>query len=232
MRGKKILIIDDDIFIREIVEEACKDAQAETITAANGHEGLRLFYSHQPDLILLDIVMPYVDGWEVCRQVRQLSNIPIIMFTSLRSDEDIVRGLECGAVEYVTKPFSVRVLIAKVNAVLRYASNTTSLPPPLVDYADDYLMINLKERLLTVNGKPVKLTKTEFKLLAFMLSNAGLLLTFQQILENVWGWAYQDSIEYVHVYVSKLRQKIELDPKKPTYFLTEYGVGYRFMQQL
>ena len=227
MHGKKILIIDDDIFIREIVEEACKAAQAETITAANGHEGLRLFYAHQPDLILLDIVMPYVDGWDVCRQVRQLSNVPIIMLTSLRAEEDIVRGHEYGAIEYVTKPFSINVLIAKANAVLRYIDSRDNLIP-IADYSDNHLTIDLQKRSLIIKGKSVKLTKTEFKLLAFMLKNGELVLTFQQILENVWGWGYQESVEYVHVYISKLRHKIEPDPKNPTYLLTEYGIGYRF----
>jgi two-component system, OmpR family, KDP operon response regulator KdpE len=227
LTGKKILIIDDDVFIRDIVEQGFKAKNAAIITASNGHEGLRVFYQQQPDLVLLDVLMPYLDGWEVCQQIRRLSDVPIIMITSLKSEAEILRGLEYGAVDYITKPFNLKILTAKAEAILRYAGNLEQVQT-LSTYADDYIKIDIDKHQLIVNGEPVKITKTEFKLLTFLVKHAGIVLTFNQILENVWGWEYQDSIEYVHVYVSRLRQKLEPDPKEPRYLLTEYGVGYRF----
>lgn len=231
MRGQKILVIDDDIFIRQIVEEALRQERATVVTAANGHEGLRAFFQERPHLVILDVMMPYVDGWEVCRQIRMLSDTPVIMLTSLTKEENIVRGLDDGAVDYVTKPFSVKVLLARVRAALRQQAAAMPTPAPTEQYADAYLTIDLSKRLVQVEGAPVKLTKTEYKLLATLVQNAGIMLTFNQILQHVWGWEYQDSAEYVHVYISRLRKKLEPNPQTPRYLITEFGVGYRFTPQ-
>ena len=227
--GKKILVIDDDVFVREIVTETMHREGAQVFTAENGPDGLRQFYATQPDLVLLDVMMPHVTGWEIGRQIRQLSNVPIIMLTSLSKDEDIVRGLDYGAVDYITKPFSPKVLAARIRVALRQSSQEPAAKEEkAAAFHDSYLTIDLTSHLVTVNNAPLKLTKTEYRVLAYLVQNAGLVLSFQQILENVWGWEYQDSIQYVHVYVSRLRQKIEPDPQNPYYLLTEYGTGYRF----
>lgn len=229
IRGKKILIIDDDVFIREVITETIGREGAQVITAENGQEGLRQFYATQPDLVLLDVMMPHITGWEICRQIRQLSDVPIIMLTSLKKEDDVVRGLDYGAVDYITKPFSTKILTARIRTALRKTSADQLVPKEQdFSFADDFLSIDLNERRVMVNGQPVKLTKTEFRLLAYLVQNMGLVLTFEQILANVWGWDYQDSVQYVHVYVSRLRQKIEPDPQNPQYLLTEYGTGYRF----
>ena len=227
MRNKKVLIIDDDTFIRRMVEEAFLQEKAHVITAANGHEGLQKFFSERPELVILDVVMPYVDGWETLRQIRNMANTPVIMLTSLKEDKDIVRGLEDGAVDYVTKPFSPKVLVARAKVAMRQLE-AIAKPKRPTGFEDDYLNIDIENHRVTANGDPVKLTKTEFRLLTYLVNHAGMVLSFEKILENVWGWEYQDSIQYVHVYMSRLRQKLEPNPKEPRYFMTEFGVGYRF----
>lgn len=227
MQGKKILIIDDDIHIRKIAEHVFSGAGAEVYTAGNSAEGLRTFYAKQPDLVLLDIMMPGEDGWDTCRQIRRLSDVPVIMLTALRTDEDIVRGLEAGADDFISKPFSNSVLLARARAVLRRAELAPPGDKPYT-YRDSKLAIDLDRYTVLVHGEPVKLTPTEFRLLTYMVQNAGRVLTFHQILEHVWGWEYQDSPDYVHVYISHLRQKLEDDPRHPKYLVTEHGVGYRF----
>jgi two-component system KDP operon response regulator KdpE len=227
MQGLKILVIDDDFHIRRATEQVFTRAGAKVYTAASSSEGLRLLYAEQPNLILLDIMMPDEQGWETCRQIRRLSDVPVIMLTALKQDQDIVRGLECGADDFVSKPFSSEVLLARARAVLRRAEPAHA-PDHSIVYQDDFLTIDLERRLVSIRDKVVKLTPTEFRLLAYLFKNAGRVLTFKQILENVWGWEYQDSIDYVHVYISHLRQKLEEDPKNSRYLLTEHGVGYRF----
>lgn len=230
MPGKKILIVDDDEGLREMVAHALTQDGDQAFGAADGREALRRFYEHRPDLVILDILMPHMDGYETCQHIRQLSNVPIIMLTTQGRDDDIARGLDAGADDYVTKPFNIKVLQARVRAALRRAA----LPPETgqaVAYRDPYLIVDREARRVLVRGETVKLTAKEFKLLGYLLENAGRVRTFQQILENVWGWEYQDSVDYVHVYVSHLRKKIEADPKNPSYILTEHGIGYRFEGQ-
>ena len=204
-------------------------AGAKTFVASDGIEGLRQLFHLQP--VILDIMMPHKSGWETCRQIRELSNVPIIMLTSLNAEEDMVRGLDCGAVDYVTKPFSTQVLLARSRAALRQSESLPTQRPFSESelYEDGYLKIDLKARRVFVADKAVDLTKTEFSLLAYLFHNQGIVLTFEQILQAVWGLGYEDSIQYVHVYVSRLRQKLEQDPKNPQYLLTEYGVGYRLV---
>ncbi len=227
MDGKKVLVVDDDPALVRLVKRALTDVGHHVVTAANGQEALRLFYDQRPDLVILDVVMSGLNGWETCRSIRQMSNVPIIMLTAQGSDADMLRGLDYGADDYVVKPFNLDVLLARTRAVLRRAEQP-SIKEASVSYHDAYLTIELGDRRVTVNGEPIKLTATEFKLLAYLVRNAGRVLTFTQILENVWGWEYRDSIDYVHVYVSHLRQKLEHDPRHPEYLITEHGVGYRF----
>lgn len=226
MQGKKILVVDDDLTISQLVKATLAAEGANVFLAADGQEGLRQFYAHQPDLVIIDLMMPEMDGWEASRRMLDMADVPIIMLTSLHGDEEMVRGLDQGAIDYVTKPFSPRVLAARARSALRHAA--AAKPSGNHSYRDDHLTIDLNENRVLVRGEPVKLTKTEYKLLTYLFRNVGRVRTFEQILENVWGWEYRDSIEYVHVYVSRLRQKLEKDPKTPHYLLTEYGIGYRF----
>jgi two-component system KDP operon response regulator KdpE len=227
MQGKIILVIDDDPEMLRLLEHIFSREGAQVCTAAGGQEGLRQFYNYPPHLVVLDVMMPEMDGWQVCARVRQMSDVPIIFLTALNAEAEIIHGLDTGAVDYVTKPFSPHVLVARARAALRQ----TELAPGTEKtdtYRDDYLAIDLDTRQVTVRGEPVKLTKTEYRLLAYLVENAGQVLTPQQILEYVWGREYRDSIDYTHVYMWRLRQKLEEDPQNPRYLLTEHGLGYRF----
>lgn len=227
MKDRKILTIDDDININRIIEHTFEESGAQVFSANNGLDGLRLLYKHQPDLVILDVLMPEMDGWQVCQQIRQLTDVPVIMLTALKSDQEIIQGLDVGADDFISKPFNPQVLLARARAVLRRAEQEPE-ESDLQGYRDHYLSINLEEHKVVVEGHVIKLTATEYRLLSYLVQNAGRIRTFEQILENVWGWEYRDSPDYVHVYVSNLRRKIEPDPKNPVYIETERGIGYRF----
>jgi two-component system KDP operon response regulator KdpE len=216
--------------MRALVRLILSAEGAEVYLAADGREGLGQFGVCRPDLVLLDIKMPVLDGWETCRLFRRLSEVPIVFLTAVSREDDIVRGLDCGAVGYITKPFSPKVLLARVQAVFRTVE-TASRRRRVARYDDGYLSIDLDTRRVSAGGNPVQLTATEYRLLAHLLENAGRVLTYDQILKNVWGWGCQDSMGYVHVYVWHLRQKLDQDPRRPRYVLNERGVGYRFEMQ-
>lgn len=227
MQGKIILIIDDDPHMLRLLEHIFSREGAQVCTAEGGQEGLRQFHTYRPHLVILDVMMPEINGWQVCDRIRQLSEVPIIFLTALNGEAEIIHGLDTGAIDYVTKPFSPPVLVARARAALRRTE-----PAPGTEkigtYRDEYLAIDLDTRRVTVRGEPVKLTKTEYRLLAYLVENAGQVLTPQQILDYVWGREYRDSIDYTHVYMWRLRQKLEEDPQNPHYLLTEHGLGYRF----
>jgi len=223
----KILIVDDDKNIVRLMEYTLKAAGFEVLTAYDGQEGLKQIYAHQPDLVILDIMMPNMDGWTVCQRIREFSQVPVIMVTAKDRERDIVRGLDLGADDYVVKPVRMPVLVARVRACLRRAEQSRA-DTRQITYTDDYLTVDLPTRRVTVNDELVKLTPTEFSLLARLIQSAGRVLTYKQLLEDVWGWEYTDDIDYLRIYTWHLRQKIEKDPKKPRYILTEHGVGYRF----
>ena len=223
----KLLIIDDDEQLVEAVELYLTKAGYEVSTASAGRDGLQTMYVDRPDLIVLDIMMPEMDGWEVCGRIRDVSNVPVIMLTARGQEVDRVKGLKIGADDYVIKPFSLKELEARIQAVLRRAA----WPPPTkspITYGDDYLTVNLAERRVVVQGEPLELTPTEYRLLAYLVQNAGLVLTNRQLLERVWGWEYVGDVDYVRVYIWRLRKKIERNPGAPKYIRTEHGVGYRF----
>ena len=230
MNNAKILLVEDNIELHAIVRFALRDFTTNIIIATDGREGLRQFFQQQPDLVILDIMLPFLNGWELCQRIRELSDIPIIMLTSLQTDENMLRGLEAGADDYIVKPFNVNILRARVMAVFR-RTQTSFLQESFTGYRDDYLVIDLDSRQITINGERIKLTRTEYKLLAYLVQNSGRILTFEQILNHVWGEAYQGSVDYVHVYISHLRRKLEIDPKSPQYLFTEHGIGYRFEKQ-
>jgi two-component system KDP operon response regulator KdpE len=230
MQKSRVLVIDDELPLLRLVRDAFSSVGCQTYTAASGLEGLRKFYAHQPDLVILDLMMPEMDGWEVCRQIRQMSDVPLIFLSALSHENEIVRGLNCGADDYVTKPFSIKILLAQAKAVLRRAERSP-LSNNTPYYYDDYLTIDLDARRVLVQGKQVKLSRTEYRLLAYLIMNAGQVLTFQQILAEIWGEECLDNAEYVHTYVCSLRQKLEKVPQRPDYLLTEHGVGYCFEKQ-
>jgi DNA-binding response OmpR family regulator len=227
MIGKSVLIIDDDTDVQRINEKVFQNAGSTVMIATNGSDGIRTFFLEKPDLVILDIMMPEMDGFEVCRRIRQVSSVPIIMLTALNSEEEIIRGLENGADDFLSKPFSPDILVARAKAILRRLDRPQDTKPR-IHYSDGHLTVDLEKRIVLVNGQAVKLTRTEYNLLAYLLQNAGWVRTFYQILDNVWGPEYQGSLDYVHVYISNLRKKIESDPKNPTYLESEHGVGYRF----
>jgi two-component system KDP operon response regulator KdpE len=168
-----------------------------------------------------------MDGWEVCSHIRDSSTVPIILLTARGQEADRVKGLQMGADDYVVKPFSLKELEARVQAVLRRTTWPVATEPSPT-YSDDYMSVNLAERRVLVQGEQVELTPTEYRLLAYLVQNAGLVLTYKQILERVWGWEYVGDMDYVRVYIWRLRKKIEKDSGEPEYIRTEHGVGYRF----
>mgnify|MGYP002640650581 CR=1 FL=1 len=227
MRNKKILIIDDDAQLRRLMKYPLEKEGVNVSLAVNGKEGMRIFYSEKPDLVILDVMMPEMDGWETCKSIRQLSDAPIIMVTARGNDDDIIRGLELGADDYITKPFNVKVLIARVRAALRRSDKEVEVKKG-TSFSDAYLNVDIDAHRIFVDGKSVNLTATEFRLLAYLLENAGRVMSFNQILENVWGWDYTDDPNYIRVYIWHLRKKLEKDPKKPEYIQNIQGIGYRF----
>ncbi len=227
LHDSKILVIDDDPEILELVSLLFARAGAHVSTARDARQGLRHFYDHRPDLVILDLMMPGLDGWDMCERLRELSDVPVMMLTALNQTENVVRGLEHGADDYVTKPFANQVLLARARALLRRAEQSAPAQRPLV-YDDGYLTIDLERRRVRVREQPAELTPTEYSLLAYLLKHASRVLTHEQILEQIWGPECLDSTHYVHVYVHRLRQKLEQDPEYPRYLHTEPGVGYRF----
>lgn len=225
----QILIIEDDKDFSRLLQIELELDGHRVVTASTGPRGLSLLEEAHPDLIMLDIALPTMDGLEVCRRIRMLSNVPVLMMTGHAvSEEEIAQGLNAGADEYMIKPLRRLELQARVKALLRRAGMASEVQLPAQNYEDDYLVVNLHTRRVRVGENDVQLTPTEFKLLATFVQNAGLVLTFQQLLEQVWGAGYTSEFHYPRIYVSHLRGKIEPDPRSPTYIQNEYGIGYRF----
>lgn len=222
----RILIIDDDEGLVRLLRCQLKDEGFELLAACSGVEGLDILQSQHPSLVLLDLMLPCMNGWETCRQIRECSDIPIIMLTALARKEDKVRGLELGADDYVTKPFHRSELIARIRAVLRRRRNP--LQENLTVRIDDRLLLDRARCRAVVDGQKVALSPVEYQLLECFVDNLGRVLTHQNLLSQVWGWEYADEKSYLKVYVCSLRKKIERNPRKPEYILTERGLGYRF----
>ena len=224
----KLLIIEDDAELVGALEVYFSRVGYEVITAVNGLEGLQTLYNVRPDIVVLDIAMPKMDGWEACRRIRELSDVPIVILTARVQEDERVRGLKLGADDYVVKPFSLKELEARLEAVLRRAPDAKARRTgPL--FANQELAIDAERLLVTRDGKRVDLTPTELRLLLFLAENVGRVLTHRQILDKVWGDEYSDDADYVKLFVYRLRHKIEPDPKHPQYILSERGIGYRFV---
>lgn len=229
--GKKILVVDDNPAFVRLTEQVLTQKGYEVLKAGSGQEGLRLLFDQRPAIVLLDVVMPGMDGWQTCRRIRDICDIPVILLTGQRDAEgDIVRGLDCGADDYLIKPVGNKELAARVRAVLRRAESPSSNGVRKVTYSDNRLTVDVAEHKVIVNGEHIKLTPTEFRLFAFLVENAGHVLTHKRLLEKVWGWEYVDDLDHVRIYIWHLRQKIEPDPAQPSYIVTELGVGYYFQK--
>ncbi|MEA3338271.1 MAG: response regulator transcription factor [Chloroflexota bacterium] len=228
MRGQRILVVDDNQDIRELLECIFKRDSIDIRSASSGPEGLRQLYAFQPDLVILDILMPGMDGWETLRRIRQLTDVPVIILSALNMDEDIVRGFDLGAHDFVTKPFSADVLLARAERLLRQRTATDRISDGVAIFDDGYLQVDLEFRKVLVEGREVTLTRTDYDVFEFLVRHKGQVLSKRQILAAVWGWEYIDHPEYVHTYISRLRRKLERDPATPKYILTEHGLGYCF----
>ncbi len=226
----KLLLIDDSQDMQKLVGMFLERDGYKVIRANNGQEGLRQLAQNQPDLVLLDIMMPEIDGWETCRRMREISNIPIIMLTAKAQEIDVVRGLEMGADDYITKPFDLSELKARIQSLLRRTQRMVSDEPSPTILSDGWLHIDLGKHTVMTNGKPIDLTPTEFRLLVALVQKAGCVIPHRQLLRQVWGPEYGDEVHYLKLYIRYLRQKLEKDPGTPEYLLTEWGVGYRFRE--
>lgn len=224
----RVLVVDDEIRMIGFIRMNLELEGYQVVEAHNGLEALEAIRTKLPDIVLLDIMMPDLDGFETLRMLREFSTIPVIMLTAKGEENDKVYGLELGADDYITKPFGPRELSSRIKAVLRRAEMPSSAPSQAVLRIDDRLQVDFNRREVIVNDKHVKLRPTEYRLLYHLIENAGWTIPHDQILAKVWGYEYRDEAHYVRLYVNYLREKIEEDPANPKYILTERGVGYRF----
>ena len=228
MSGSHVLIVDDEPMVREVLARYLEQAGFAVTTAEDGEEALDAFSSAPPDLVLLDLMLPRIDGFEVFRRMRASSQTPVIMLTARGEETDRIVGLELGADDYVTKPFSPREVVARVQAVMR--RSTPTVPPHAADDILVYgsLEIDAPRREVTVGGAAVRLTRKEFDLLWYLASRPGVTLTRTRLLEDVWDFAWDGDTATVTVHVRRLREKIEDDPSEPKHLVTVWGIGYRF----
>jgi DNA-binding response OmpR family regulator len=224
--SEKILVIDDEETTVNLISLLLERKGFEVIKASGAEEGLRKAYRHQPDLVLLDIMMPEMDGWEVCKRLRDMSDVPIIFLTARGETRDIVRGLELGADDYVPKPFDNDELIARIRAHLRRAPKP-NMSEELVFNGGEF-RINFMNREVRVRNELKHLTPKEFNLLGVLVRNAGRVVPRNELVTEAWGEEYGDAIDSLKLYIHYLRQKVERDPERPDYILTSRGVGYRF----
>ena len=227
-KDRRILIVDDEERMVRFIRLNLEYDGFQVIEAFNGSQAINKIRSNLPDLVLLDVMLPDFDGFEVLRMIREVSTVPVIMLTAKSEEEDRVRGLEMGADDYITKPFSPRELVSRVRAVLRRTEMTGVSTHGLIE-VDNRLKMDFGRHEVWLEGKLVKLRPTEYRLLYHLVKNAGWVLTHDQILTKVWGYEYRDEPHYVRLYINYLRQKLEQDPANPKYILTERGVGYRFV---
>lgn len=225
--GQRILVAEDEAALRDFVSRNLRARGYIVSEAGNGLEALASWERDNPHLAVLDIMMPRMDGLEVCRRIREHSNAPIIALTALDAEADKVAALDLGADDYLTKPFGVEELLARVRAAMRRSQWQGELSAPGAQWFGA-LMIDLEGRVVRRDDAEIRLTPTEFSLLAQLVTHAGKVLTHRQLLQRVWGPEYGDEAEYLRVYVQRLRRKIEPEPANPHYLLTEPGVGYRF----
>ena len=230
LRGQKILVVDDEAVIRDVVRRYLEHDGFAVCEAADGEEALAAIREEEPDLIILDLMLPLIDGWTLTRLLhREASPIPIIMLTARNETNDRIRGLDQGADDYVVKPFSPREVVSRVRAVLRRARSTDpteEAPPEPIEVGD--FCLDYATRRVTVRGKALSLTAREFDLLWFLARHPAQVFTREQLLDSVWGYDFHGDASTVTVHIRRLREKVEDDPSDPRYIATEWGVGYRF----
>ncbi|MCC7118361.1 MAG: response regulator transcription factor [Anaerolineales bacterium] len=223
-----ILVIDDEPQIQRAIRTILTERGFKVTTASKGEDGMTFAAANPPDLIILDLGLPDMDGIEVCARLREWTQTPIIILSARDGERDKVAALDRGADDYLTKPFGIEELLARVRVALRHSANRAGTQPNKMIRAGD-LTIDLAWHLIKRGETEIKLTGTEYKLLAYLASNHGRVLTHQNILVNIWGPADADHTEYLRVYMRQLRKKLEIDPERPKYILTEPGIGYRFI---
>jgi two-component system KDP operon response regulator KdpE len=224
MSGQRILVVDDEPKLLRLVWEVLTATGFDVLTTGSGREAVQQAALEQPDLILLDIVLTdEVDGYEVARQVRQFSDVPIIMLTARVEEADLLAGFDAGADDYITKPFSSKELLARVRAVLKRANRSEAA---LAEIRCGQLEIDLARRNVSKDGVTIRLTRTEFNLLFELATHHNQVMLHDQLLSAVWGPEYRDDLDYLRAYIRYLRKKLESDPKEPTYIITYQGVGY------
>lgn len=224
-----ILAVDDEPHVRKLLKANLESSGYKVLTAADGEQALQMVESALPDLVILDLMLPRMDGYAVCRHIREFSAVPVIMLTARSAEVDLVHGFEVGADDYLTKPFSITELLVRVQAVLR----RSKWPEEIMSrkgFKAGAIEIEYAQHLVTVEGEPVKLTPTEYRLLTYLASNANRVIMHRELLRAVWGPEYGEETEYLRVYVRYLRQKLEPDPSNPRYLITQPGAGYMFSQ--
>ena len=228
--GKKtsILLVDDDPQLIRLVRANLESVGHRVLAAMDARSALELVNMEMPDMIILDIMLPEIDGYELCQRIREFSDIPIIMLTAKVEDTDKVTGLKLGADDYLTKPFSAQELLARVEAVLRRTKSSEEVKTPPT-FTCGHISVDFAQRRVMVRGQEVALTLTEYKLLSQLVSNAGRVMLHRELLAKVWGVEYQDELEYLRAYIRHLRQKIEEDPHQPKCILSKPGIGYMFV---
>lgn len=224
MTSTTIMVVDDEPQIRRVLRTTITSHDYAVIEAKTGEEALELMRNERPDLILLDVNMPGITGFETCAEIRRTSDIPIIMLTVRNTERDKVRALDAGADDYVVKPFGAEELMARIRAALRRSGQAESLPP----FVSNDLTIDFEKRQVVKKGQPVRLTPKEFDLLRHLVANSGKSLGHRRLLQAIWGPDYGDETEYLRVFINQLRKKIEPDPRHPHYIHTEPWIGYRF----
>ena len=224
---EKILLVEDDNEFSRLTQMWLQNAGYEVLTAQDGAEGMRRVYSSRPDMVLLDTMLPKMDGWEVCRRIREMSDIPVLMVTAKTQKADRLKGFSLGADDYISKPVDFSELVARVQAIFR-RSGSEKHENELSSFHDGEIEVEWRSRQVWVRGKRVKLSPTEFKILACLIKNRGWIVTHEQILEKAWGPNYVGDKSFVKLYVRYLRRKIEVNPHEPRLILTERGVGYQF----
>jgi len=232
MTDPNVLVVDDEKNLRDFVRHNLEARGYQVKTAGNGLEALALINTYTFDLIILDLMMPNMDGIETTRRIRQNSLVPILVLSALGEEADKISALSLGADDYITKPFGVGELLARIQAILRRASwveTPTKETQKLISRCG--VIMDVERRSVTVNAQPVSLTSLEFALLYHLMRDAGKVLLHRDLLQRVWGPEYSDEVEYVRVYISRLRRKLEKDPSSPRILLTEHGVGYRFASE-
>jgi two-component system KDP operon response regulator KdpE len=221
-----VLVVEDDAALNEMIATSLQRKGYEVLSATHGREALKIAYEAHPDLIILDVMMPEIDGWQTCKRLREMSDVPIIMLTAKVGEEHVVKGFDLGADDYVKKPFSLKELEARIRAVLKRATREQSEASMLYD--DGTLRIDLERQHVFRKGEMVHLTPTEFRLLSYLVRHQGSVIPHQELLTEVWGEGYLDATACLSLYIRYLREKLEEEPGKPEYIRTKWGIGYWF----